>query len=120
MKFFDEFVTGFFIGPAVVAINFSLILCKLAKIHIPYSSKKFIDETLAEISRSFIYFIGTISNVLLFVIVMIALKKLSPSLQNYLIVSDIGPGLALLFVYEFDLSFRVGRYIFKFGRRRRR
>jgi len=94
MKIFDDFITGFFVGPAVLVINISLILCRLAKIR-PNEEK--LKERLNKLPRNFAYWLGLTLNIVLLITTMIILKNASASLQNQIVYADIGMGFSWLF-----------------------
>ena len=96
MKIFDDFITGFFVGPAVLVINISLILCRLANIRVSPDEEK-LKERLNKLPRNFAYWLGLTLNIVLLITTMIILKNASASLQNQIVYADIGMGFSWLF-----------------------
>jgi hypothetical protein len=95
MKIFDDFITGFFVGPAVLVINISLILCRLAKIRVSPDEEK-LKESLNKLTRNFAYWLGLMLNIVLLMKMMVLLKNAPASLQNQIIYADMGMSFSIL------------------------
>jgi hypothetical protein len=95
IKIFDDFVTGFSIGPAVLVINISLILCRLAKIRVSQEEEK-LKESLNKLARNFAYWLGLMLNIVLLMKMMVLLKNAPASLRNQIIYADVGMGFSIL------------------------